>query len=292
MVVDVGQWYTHKRQLQNRADAAAFAAGVEYAKNWKACVQDGDRRSRRAPRARSRTRRASSQPIPRRPTTRPIRSPPRSTTRTSRTRRSSTSSINSTTYTDDTDYTDDGAGIRRPRRGPGNPCFVHAADAISPAAATGSTSGVKEHDLPSLFGSIGLPLSRNVARARIEIRPALAGNKFLPLAVPNNVIEKVQVRYFDECRDPGHTSPLARHRDLAPLPHGDQAAFISPAAERSGACRSIVGRSRYPVGDRTCSFALTMPSYGGCGQDYLPIGVAGPAREHADRRHRPVVREP
>ena len=24
MVVDVGQWYTHKRQLQNRADAAAL----------------------------------------------------------------------------------------------------------------------------------------------------------------------------------------------------------------------------------------------------------------------------
>ena len=42
MVIDVGQWYTHKRQLQNRADAAAFAAGVEYAKNWKACVQTHD----------------------------------------------------------------------------------------------------------------------------------------------------------------------------------------------------------------------------------------------------------
>ena len=30
LVVDVGDWYTHKRQLQNRADAAALAAGVEY----------------------------------------------------------------------------------------------------------------------------------------------------------------------------------------------------------------------------------------------------------------------
>src|SRR5262245_39767866 len=42
LVVDAGDWYAHKRQLQNRADAAAFAAGVEYAKNWKACVQNGD----------------------------------------------------------------------------------------------------------------------------------------------------------------------------------------------------------------------------------------------------------
>ena len=42
LVVDVGDWYTHKRQLQTRADSAAFAAGVEYAKRWKACVQNGD----------------------------------------------------------------------------------------------------------------------------------------------------------------------------------------------------------------------------------------------------------
>ena len=41
LVVDVGNWYTHKRQLQNRADAAAFAAGVEYAKNWSNCVYAG-----------------------------------------------------------------------------------------------------------------------------------------------------------------------------------------------------------------------------------------------------------
>ena len=42
MVLDVGQWYTHKRQLQNRADAAAFAAGTGYAQNWKACIQSGN----------------------------------------------------------------------------------------------------------------------------------------------------------------------------------------------------------------------------------------------------------
>ena len=41
MVVDVGQWYTHKRQLQTRADAGAFAAGIEYGDYWQACVYDG-----------------------------------------------------------------------------------------------------------------------------------------------------------------------------------------------------------------------------------------------------------
>ena len=30
LVIDVGNWYTHKRQLQNKADAEALAAGVEY----------------------------------------------------------------------------------------------------------------------------------------------------------------------------------------------------------------------------------------------------------------------
>ena len=42
LVVDVGTWFTHKRQLQNRADSAALAAGVEYATRWAACVQNGD----------------------------------------------------------------------------------------------------------------------------------------------------------------------------------------------------------------------------------------------------------
>ena len=28
LVVDVGNWYTHKRQLQNRADAGALAGGL------------------------------------------------------------------------------------------------------------------------------------------------------------------------------------------------------------------------------------------------------------------------
>ena len=41
LVVDVGNWYTHKRQLQNRADAAAFAA-VGYPATWEACVQAGN----------------------------------------------------------------------------------------------------------------------------------------------------------------------------------------------------------------------------------------------------------
>ena len=38
LIVDVGDWYVHKRQLQNRADAAALAAGVQYQANFPACI--------------------------------------------------------------------------------------------------------------------------------------------------------------------------------------------------------------------------------------------------------------
>lgn len=37
LVIDAGNWFTHKRQLQNRADAGALAAGVEYLSQLAAC---------------------------------------------------------------------------------------------------------------------------------------------------------------------------------------------------------------------------------------------------------------
>lgn len=40
LVIDVGNWYTHKRSLQNRADAAALAAGYQYLKTLPSCLAD------------------------------------------------------------------------------------------------------------------------------------------------------------------------------------------------------------------------------------------------------------
>jgi Flp pilus assembly protein TadG len=37
LVVDAGNWYTHKRSLQNRADAGALAAGLQYISELKNC---------------------------------------------------------------------------------------------------------------------------------------------------------------------------------------------------------------------------------------------------------------
>ena len=102
------------------------------------------------------------------------------------------------------------------------------------------------------------------------MRPAISGTRFLPLAVPNNVITKVQVRYYDECRDPSHSgTPLAK-RDLAPLPAANQGGF---AALGGGTLWGLPSASDPTVGDPARAFDLSLPSYGGCGQAYLPIGT-------------------
>ena len=266
LVVDVGQWYAHKRQLQTRADSAALAAGVEFAKNWRPCVQGGDAtlRANAARTIANAARQYAADPEAADYAPDALPAPLYNENIANQSKLDVV--INSTTYTDDTDYTDGGGTPPA-----GNPCFVHAPDAISPGGGHWVDVRVKENDLPSLFGAIGVPLSRNTARARVEIRPALSGNKFLPLAVPNNVIDKVQVRYFDECRDPGHTSPLSPGPlDLAPLPPADQGGF---AAAGGGTLWGLPSTSDPTVGDKNLSVALTVPSYAPACGDYLPIGV-------------------
>ena len=117
-------------------------------------------------------------------------------------------------YADDTDFSDGGAG------NVANPCFSHPADDISPAGNWTDVK-VKERDLPSrCSGSSARCCRATTARARVEIRPATSGHRFLPLAVPNNVITNVQVRYYNEC-----DGTLLATTPLYPL--GNQGAFAS-----------------------------------------------------------------
>ncbi len=273
LVVDVGNWYTHKRQLQNRADAAAFAAGVSYAKNWKACVQTGDPalKASTAQEIADAARQYAGDPDATDYAGGVLPAGPLENTQIAN-QANVDVAINSTSYDDNTDYSDDYDGSAGTTLG--DPCYNHpksppASDNISPGGGQWTDVKVKERDLPSLFGGIGLPLSRNGARARIEIRPALSGHRFLPLAVEVDVIKKVQVRYYDECRDPSHQNPLAT-KDLALLPAADQSGF---AAAGGGTLWGLPSGGDPTVGDKNLSFGLTVPSYGGCGQDYLPIGV-------------------
>src|SRR4029453_14829442 len=104
---------------------------------------------------------------------------------------------------------------------------------------------VKERDLPSLGGAIGLPLARNGARARIEVRPAISGHRFLPLAVPDNVITKVQVRYYDGCSG-AHLAKAA----LAPLDNLEIAGYKNSGGGELWAVRSAGDPE---VGDKSVS---------------------------------------
>ena len=255
LVVDVGNWYTHKRQLQNRADAAAFAAGVEYARNWKACVQTGDAGLRASTGAAiaDKAREYAGDPEASDYVGATLPSTLRNTEITNQANLDVVINSNDPDYTDDTDYTDGGGSPPQ-----GNPCYLHPTGDDISAGGHWTDVRVKERDLPSLFGSMGLPLSRNGARARIEIRPALSGHQFLPLAVPNNVITKVQVRYYDECTSP---PTLLASRDLAQLP-----GTVTGVG-------SLWGLSNGGAGDPNQGIALTLPSYGTCSQTYRPVGV-------------------
>jgi hypothetical protein len=42
LIIDAGNWFTHKSQLRNRADAAVRAAGVEYGLQWAKCTSDSE----------------------------------------------------------------------------------------------------------------------------------------------------------------------------------------------------------------------------------------------------------
>ncbi len=275
LVIDVGNWYTHKRQLQNRADAAAFAAGVEYAKNWQQCVYAGTDATKLAARATAAQKIADAArqyagdpeaadyaggalPVT------PLRNTEIATQGNVDVM---INSDNSRNYMNNSDYTDADGGVGAVVA---NPCVVHPADDIS-AAGHWTDVKVKERDLPSLFGGFGLPLPRNIARARIDVRPAVSGKKFMPLAIPNNVITKVQVRYYDECRDqliPNST------QNLAPLPDTQQAAFASPGGGILWGMPKVPGD--LSLGDGGVGFGMHIPEYDpvDCGgRGYLPVGI-------------------
>jgi Flp pilus assembly protein TadG len=264
LVIDAGDWFTHKRQLQNRADAAAFAAGVEYAKAWQACVQTTDPALKLATAntIADAARQYAADPEASDYSTGLL---PSSLYNTEIANQSKldvmVNSPTSANYTDDTDYTDGGVG------NVANPCFKHTLGDDLSAPGYWTDVQVKERDLPSLFGGFGRLLSRNVARARVDIRPALSGHRFLPLAVPNNIITKVQVRYYNECDGSEITS--ARH-DLAPLPAADQGGFASSGGGTLWGLPSVADPT---VGDKNLSFNLVLPGYDPACGDYVPVGT-------------------
>jgi Putative Flp pilus-assembly TadE/G-like len=265
LVVDVGNWYTHKRQLQNRADAAAFAAAVEYGRNWKNCVQTTDAtiKANTAQKIGDSARQYAGDPDAADYAGGVLPSGPLENTQIANQAKVDVA-INSTSYGNNTDYSDDGDGNAATTLG--NPCYRHmTGDSIS-APGYWTDVKVQERNLPSLFGGVGLPLSRNGARARVDIRPAISGTRFLPLAVPDNVITKVQIRYYNECT--GQLIPNSTF-DLKPLPSTAQAAYASTGG---GMLWGLPNPGKPDEGDPNRSFGLALPGYDSSCGDYLPVG--------------------
>ena len=251
LVIDVGDWFTHKRQLQNRADAAAFAAGTEYAQRLEGLRPDrrrrpqaehGQRDRRRGPPVRGRSRGVGL--LDR-------RAPHRSLQHGDR---------------EPVEARCDGQlgqlqqlhgrhglhGRRcRQRREP----VLRAPDRGRRLGARLLDRRQGEGARPALAVRRDRPaaLAQHRPRARRD-PPAISGHRFLPLAVPDNVITKVQVRYYNECT--GAEIASARY-DLAPLPTADQSAFVTAGG---GTLWGLPSAADPTVGDKNLSFNLVLPA--------------------------------
>jgi Flp pilus assembly protein TadG len=194
LIVDVGNWYVHKRQLQNRADAAALAAGVQYASSWPACITNTtDQNAIRAV-----ARQFAGDPAATSPVNTEIANQSRVDVM-----------LNSTSYTAGTDDSDGGG-----------PCFDHPSNTspenesnITPSGGYWTDVKVKERNVGTIFGGFGLNLLQTTARARVELKEAASGVEFIPIAVPEQTVVKAQVRFINECNG----SQIGNSVELKPL---------------------------------------------------------------------------
>jgi Flp pilus assembly protein TadG len=185
LVVDVGNWYTHKRQLQNKADAGALAAGVEYVARLKNCVSapgtTGVAISEVAKRYAGIDDPANAIPGPEYNQT--INMPSRLTVR-----------INATSDTA-ADYSDGG-----------NPCVDHTTGDDISTGGLWTDVKAREDQVGTIFGGFGLNLDHVTAQARVEVKPvvgiARAGLPFV--AETGDVVECVWAE-FVRARDGSNT---------------------------------------------------------------------------------------
>ena len=186
LVLDAGSWFAHKRQLQNRADAAALAAGDELAKRWPACITDPASQTAITAVAKHYGGALESGGVSVDP----------NAVNTEVVDNSKFDiAINSTSYNAGTDNSDGGGA-----------CFDHRANPapegesdISPAGGTWVDVKVKEKDTKSFAGAFGVDLLQNRARARVELLESSQGDQFVPLAVPEEEVVKARVRFINDC---------------------------------------------------------------------------------------------
>jgi Putative Flp pilus-assembly TadE/G-like len=146
LVLDAGTWYTHKRSLQNRADAGALAAGVEYLSQLANCVANpaGPAATAIADKAR-------------------LYAGATGTDYNAAVNKQSevTVKINATSPTA-ADASDGG-----------NPCEDHAPDGISPSGGIWTDVITRETNIGTLAGMFGINLPSIAARARVALTPII-----------------------------------------------------------------------------------------------------------------------
>ena len=167
LALDVGNWFTHKRNLQNRADAAALAAGVQYTTNENAdliACKNGDPGNTAGTDITSWAKKYAGDPGV------------AGSLNTQVANQGSLSiSVNSSTF-GGTDWSDAAGNT-------GSPCFFHpanASDFISPKGGYWTDVKVKETNIPTLFGAFGINVPAITARARLEVRAIGSINPFGP----------------------------------------------------------------------------------------------------------------
>lgn len=150
MVIDVGNWYTHKRSLQNRADAGALAAGYQYLSALKSCATDSTDGG------------------------------PGSTALTTAAKQYAGAASGDYNAANVNDQDKISVGINSDNTDPfvdfsdrANPCEPHPdADAYSPEDSLWTDVKVREKDIGTLAGGFGLNLSSITAQARVAVNQA------------------------------------------------------------------------------------------------------------------------
>jgi len=269
LVIDVGNWFSHKRQLQNRADAGALAAGSEWATKFPLCAQGGATADAAGNGiARIAQQYAGSPTADAATGYDPTATPPVNT----ETANQSNVEVFINSTSEDATISDGGG-----------PCFKHAPDAISPAGGYWVDVRAKERNLNSFFGSIGIPLTRNLARARVELRQVDTITKgLLPFA--GETADVAPCAWVQFVRDDSGGSgtavgPLTLLQGTAPRAYATTSdiAFTMPAYNVSA--RITIGAST----NGTCNYSTPnkvsfQASPSNRGLAYLYSGYNGAAR--------------
>ena len=237
LVLDAGNWYAHKRALQNRADAAALAAGGEYAAQLANCVADS----------------ATAGSVIVAQARRYAGAAAGDFNEGVNDQANVTVAVNAT----GPGAPDNSSGV--------NPCQKHVTgDAISDPGWVGTDVIVQESNIGTLGRTLGINLPSITARARVELNEMPETDEFAPLAIPEQSIAKARIRFVDDCSGAELASsalqPLASSSQTVP---GMSLWGPDPSGSAGTVSLSLPG-------------TVPVPGAGGCGnpeRDYTPIRV-------------------